>query len=489
MFAFREDCKKSSSSIGCCGGHAGLPSKLGCSFGGHCRNIEVHPVHASTTGPFGYASLYDDDSNFVRPVMRPALAFRYACLAKRVHTSGSLVLLRNLYRGSSFYTSETPYRKPGMTIKSFPACFVRGGTSNGLMIHRKDLPQDETEWQPILSAAMGSPDSFGRQLDGMGSGISSTSKICVVERSHRAEADLDYTFIQVGIKDGSLDLAGNCGNMSSAVGPFGFSEGLLHNIYEKIDESSEDDHQVNVRIFNTNTSKLINATFSVTKDGVYDPFGDYSIDGVPGSGSRITLSFLDPAGAKTGKALPTGNAVDTITYANGESIRASLVDVANPGVFVLASDLGIGGEISPAGLEANSELMARLERIRQEGARMMGLDPEIQSVPKIVIVSKPSNEAAASGIHIVCRALSMQQPHKAAPLTLALNLGAACRLPETLPATTAVNAEGKESVTVAHASGKVEVGSVFRDWKIESALLHRTARILMKGDVFYTTKT
>lgn len=349
---------------------------------------------------------------------------------------------------------------------------------------------------------MGSPDSYGRQLDGMGSGASSTSKICVVEKSSRAEADLDFTFVQVGIKDGSLDMAGNCGNMSSAVGPFGLSEGLLHNIHET--KEGTEDRTLTVRVFNTNTSKLIHETFSVTKDGMYDPSGDYSIDGVPGTGSRITMSFVDPAGSKTGKALPTGNAIDILELGNGETIQASLVDVANPGVFVLASDVGIPGDIMPASLESMGDTMARLEMIRREGARMMGLDPDIQSIPKIVMVSKPSSEAAAQGTHIVCRALSMQQPHKAVPLTLGLNLGqsnierifegadfvlgAACRIPGTIPFLTAVNAEGEESLTIAHAGGKVEVGSVFENGEIKSALLHRTARIMMKGEVFYQTK-
>ncbi|KAF7190928.1 3-methylitaconate isomerase [Pseudocercospora fuligena] len=394
---------------------------------------------------------------------------------------------RSLYRGSTSYATETSFRTPGMTIKSLPACFVRGGTSNGLIIHRKDLPKDVEDWQPILSAAMGSPDGYGRQLDGMGSGVSSTSKVCVVEKSSRVDADLDFTFVQVGIKDGSLDLAGNCGNMSSAIGPFGFSEGLLHNVYEN--GETEKHKEVTTRIFNTNTKKLINATFSVTKDGVYDPFGDYSIDGVPGTGSCITLSFLDPSGAKTGKALPTGNAVDNVKLPDGTSIRASLVDVANPGVFILAEDIGVPGDITPATLEEQTEIMSKLEHIRQEGARMMGMEPA-QTVPKIVLVSRPTSEDSQEGVHIVCRALSMQQPHKAVPLTLALNLGASCRMPGTLPADVAVgDPNERESLTIAHASGKVEVGSIFEDGKIKSAQLHRTARIMMKGDVFYTAKT
>ena len=162
------------------------------------------------------------------------------------------------------------------------------------------------------------------------------------------------------------------------------------------------------------------------------------------------------------------------------------MDVANPGVFVLAPDVGVPGDVTPDALGEDSTIMSRLEAIRQEGARLMGLDPNIQSIPKIVLVSEPTESATATdGVNIVCRALSMQQAHKAVPLTLALSLGAACRMPGTLPAKTAVGAEGKESVTVAHASGKLEVGSVTKNGKIESALLHRTARILMEGDVYY----
>lgn len=371
-----------------------------------------------------------------------------------------------------------------MTTKSFPACFVRGGTSNGLIIDRAHLPDDQSEWQPILSSAMGSPDPYGRQLNGIGSGISSTSKICVISKSNREDADVDYTFVQVEIKGRDLDLAGNCGNMSSAVGPVAWNEKL----YSGNASSINNDGEVSLRLCNLNTRKIIHSSFSVDrKTNMYEPSGDYSIDGVPGKASRITLSFLDPSGAKTGKALPTGNTLDTLKLKDGSTIQASLVDVANPGVFVLASDVGVAGDISPDSLGADTSIMERLENIRQEGARLMGLDPETQSIPKIVLVSKPMESAvAADGVNIVCRALSMQQAHKAVPLTLALNLGATCRMPGTIPATTAVGAEGKESVTIAHASGKLEVGSVMRDGRIESALLHRTARILMKGDVFYT---
>lgn len=364
------------------------------------------------------------------------------------------------------------------TTKSFPATFVRGGTSNGLIINRSALPDDESKWQPILPSAMGSPDPFGRQLNGMGSGISSTSKICVISKSERDDADVDYTFVQVGIKGGDLDMAGNCGNMSSAVGPVAWDEGVVRGL--KVENG-----EVKLRMWNANTNKIVHSTFKVVgKNERYDPTGDYSIDGVPGTGSRVTLSFLDPEGAKTGKALPTGNPIDELVLQNGSKIQASLIDIANPGVFILASEVGVAGNITSDTLGADEKVMALLDDIRRAGTARMGMDPNLQSVPKIVLISKPT--VSDKGVNIVCRALSMQQAHKAVPLTLALNLGAACRIPRTLPALTAVGVEGEREITIAHASGRLDVGAVFKEGRVESALLHRTARTLMKGDVFYT---
>ncbi|KAK5114169.1 hypothetical protein LTR62_002739 [Meristemomyces frigidus] len=368
-----------------------------------------------------------------------------------------------------------------MSTKSFPAYFMRGGTSNGLLIKRSDLPADEEKWQPILASAMGSPDSFGRQLDGMGSGVSSTSKVMIVSKSDRGDADVDYTFVQVGIKDGSMDIAANCGNMSSAIGPFAVDIGLVP-IAQK-----HTGRRANVRMYNTNTSKLLVGEFDVNKEGKYEPLGDYAIGGVPGTASHIALSFLYPAGAKTGSSLPTGHPIDELKLPDGSTIRASLVDIANPGVFILASDIGIPGNIAPDILGGNADLMARLEMIRQTGARRMGLDPSTPSIPKLVLLSSPTPaEATEQGINIICRALSMQQAHKAVPLTFALNIGASCGIPGTLANLTAVNAKGKDSIVIGHASGRLEAGSVVRDGEMLSALLHRTARVLMKGEVFYT---
>lgn len=396
--------------------------------------------------------------------------------------------------------------------QSFPAYFVRGGTSNGLVIMRDALPVDEGRWRDILSAAMGSPDPIhGRQLDGMGGGVSSTSKICVLSRSERPGVDVDFTFVQVGIRDGVLDLAGNCGNMSSAVGPVAWDEGLVDDMRAKVTTKRKDEgegyEEALVRFFNTNTSKVVHSRFRVSGDlpPRFCPDGDYEMDGVPGTQSCITLSFLDPAGAKTGKALPTGNAVDVLELpeaVGGGSVPASLVDVSNPGVFVRISDLGLGlkatpRNFTPATVDADAALKRRLEAIRQAGAIKMGLDPKTESVPKIVLLfdSDSASNDDNEGVDVQCLALSMGQPHKAVPLTLALCLGAAANIPGTLAAQvrsrrphsddSGSKNSSSNTVVIGHPSGKVEIGATTKDGKIVSADLLRTARVLMKGDVYY----
>jgi 2-methylaconitate cis-trans-isomerase PrpF len=353
---------------------------------------------------------------------------------------------------------------------------------------------------------MGSPDPHsGRQLDGMGSGVSSTSKVCVIappSEAERADRDVNFTFVQAGIRDGRLDLAGNCGNMISAVGPLAFNLGFGGTV-EAGGETAL------VRIFNTNTNKLIRSRFRIAGHPPrFCPDGDYAIDGVPGTHSRITLSFVRPAGAKSGAAngLPTGRPVDLLPLRAGEepSILASLVDVSNPGVFILASALGFGGDTvqAAASIEADGDLKATLEHLRREGASRMGMDPDTQSVPKIVLLFPPRADAAAdagaAATDVRCVALSMGQVHKAVPLTLALCLGAAARIPGTLAAQLikdaqeGVTSKGKgdgraDTIVIGHPSGRVDVGTTLdeTDGTVLSAELHRTARVMMEGQVFY----
>ncbi|KAF4457629.1 hypothetical protein F53441_447 [Fusarium austroafricanum] len=381
---------------------------------------------------------------------------------------------------SSVLSKQTRTRLMGSS--SFPAWFARGGTSNGLVIHRKDLPP-ESQWHQVLPSAMGSPDIYGRQLNGMGSGISSTSKIVILGSPSREDVDVDFTFVQVGIRDGSLDMAGNCGNMSSLVGPVAWDSGMVSS---KTVEKDKDGLQwATVRFLNTNTNKVMTSKFRVEGEPLlYKHQGDYVMDGVPGTGSKVVMSFLDPAGAKTGKALPTGNPVDTLELQDGTKVKASLVDVGNPGVFINTESLGLADQtaLTPPIVEANSELKTKLEHIRQAGAQLMGLDPNTESIPKVVLLF-PSH--GSSDIDIRCLALSMGQAHKAVPLTLALCLGAASQIKGTI-ASDLIGGKSKETITIGHPSGKLEIGgTITQDGKIESAQLLRTARIIMKGDVFY----
>ncbi|GJN66650.1 hypothetical protein PLICBS_000669 [Purpureocillium lilacinum] len=404
------------------------------------------------------------------------------------------------YSTSSTSTSP-PLSSPGAHAqRRFPAWFVRGGTSNGLVIRRDALPAHEHRWPSVLAPAMGAPDPlFARQLDGMGSGLSSTSKVVVLSPPSRPDVHVDYTFVQVGIRDGALDLAGNCGNMSSIVGPAAWDQGLIpEGLAADVERDERGDAWACVRIFNTNTSKVIVSRFKVAGQPLaYCPDGDYTMDGVPGTHSLITMSFEDPAGAKTGKALPTGSPTDELRLPDGTLVTASLVDVGNPGVFVSTRAPGLGldaaqaSSLTPAAVEADTQLKTRLEQIRRAGASRMGLDPNTESVPKIVLLF-PRAETP-SGMDMRCLAMSMGQAHKAMPLTLALCLGASARTPGTLAAgllaeagnDVATDAHGDVTLTLGHPSGKLDVGTVIRDGKIESAKLLRTARVLMKGDVYY----
>ncbi|KAM3502388.1 hypothetical protein MY11210_009083 [Beauveria gryllotalpidicola] len=416
-------------------------------------------------------------------------------------------------------TTTTPHARPSSSstssragLRSFPAWFVRGGTSNGLVIRAADLPPSPALWPSVLAPAMGSPDAqYGRQLDGMGSGVSSTSKLVVLSPPppHTA-AHVAYTFVQVGIRDGVIDTAGNCGNMSSIVGPAAWDMGYVRDADKPAalveeEKTADGTRWATLRLFNTNTNKVVESTFRVAaaengRDCCYCPDGDYAMDGVPGTQSCITLSFLDPAGAKTGRALPTGRPVDTLHAgggggAGGSGVRASLVDVGNPGVFVTGRSLGYpsAASLSPAAMDADAALKTRLEALRRRGAEMMGLDPDTESVPKIVLLFPPAADDEAAGADIGCRAMSMGQAHRAVPLTLALCLGAAARMRGTLAwemmrreAGRAEDARARaRAVRIAHPSGLVDVATTMVDGEVKAAKLLRTARVLMKGEVFY----
>ena len=276
-----------------------------------------------------------------------------------------------------------------MPLHSLRAVFMRGGTSKALMFHRRDLPEQQERWAPIFLAAMGTPDPNGRQLDGMGGGVSSLSKVCVIGPPTHPEADVDYTFAQIGVDDATVDYGGNCGNMSSAVGPFAVDEGLVKTL---------GDGPTTVRIHNTNTRKLIVARFAI-EGGRAAVRGPLAIDGVSGTGATIRLEFRDLAGARTGRLLPTGEPLDSLSLPGGRAVRASLIDAANPCVFVDAADLGLIGNEPPENIAKNNALMADLEALRRQASILMGLASDLdaaaasRSVPFIGIVAPPQSLA------------------------------------------------------------------------------------------------
>src|SRR5262245_55769837 len=228
----------------------------------------------------------------------------------------------------------------GMTQRKIPAVYMRGGTSRCLVFHEKDLPPAGPARDRILLAALGSPDPYGRQLNGIGGGISSLSKACIIGPPTHPDADVDYTFAQVDVKSPVVDYGGNCGNCSSAVGPFAIDERLV----------KASDGTTVVRIHNTNTRKLIVSHVPV-QDGEAAVEGDFELAGVAGRGARITLDFQDPGGAGTGQLLPTGRPREWISGA-----EASLVDATNPMVFVRAKDLGLVGTETPQTIDADRGL-------------------------------------------------------------------------------------------------------------------------------------
>lgn len=363
---------------------------------------------------------------------------------------------------------------------SIPATFMRGGTSKALMIKAEHLPADQSLWTDILCKAMGSPDFFGRQLNGMGGGVSSVSKVCVIKKSERPDADIDFTFVQVLVDKKALDMTGNCGNMLSAVGPFAVDEGLV----------KADGHEAFVRIYNANTQKIMHARFPV-KDGqtVYE--GDLEIPGVSGAGAPIRLDFIDPAGATTGKFLPTGLVKQTLTLSDQTQIEASLIDVANACVIIRARDIGLTGYETPEEIEANKNLLAHLSEIRITASMAMGISQTREQalakaqVPFIAFVSKAKDEA----VDLNARVISAGQAHKALPLTITLCLAVAAKTKGSIAYETAHEAKSspdQEQIRISMPSGILTAGAKFDDktGMPLSGAFFRTARRLFKGEVY-----
>ena len=372
-----------------------------------------------------------------------------------------------------------------------PAAFMRGGTSNAIVFRQEDLPEDRDLWSEIFIAAIGSPDPYARQLNGMGGGISSLSKVCVVGPPTRPDADLDYTFAQVGVREASVEYTGNCGNMSAAMAPFAVDEG-----YVKVDGD-----KAVVRIHNTNTSKIIVSHFDMD-DGLAAIDGVYELPGVGGTGSALRLDFLEPGGAITGEMLPTGNTIDELETPSLGKIEASIVDASALCVLVEAGTVGLNGDELPKDLEGNPEALRLLQEVRGAAALKLGLIGSFEEAmaratnrPSVGFVSRAQAAATLTGEgladsdgDVTTRMISMGDPHRALPGTCSTCLAVASQIDGTLVhRNTKPNADG--GVRLMHPSGVLHAAAnVRRDgndgWFAEKASLYRTQRRLFDGSVY-----
>ena len=379
-----------------------------------------------------------------------------------------------------------------------PATYMRGGTSKGVFFRLQDLPEPCQVPGPardaLLLRVIGSPDPYGKQIDGMGGATSSTSKTVILAKSSRPEHDVDYLFGQVSIDTAFVDWSGNCGNLSAAVGSFAIASGL-------VDPSRiPADGIATVRIWQANIGKTIIAQVPITNGEVQET-GDFELDGVTFPAAEVQLEFLDPAdegeGEGGGSMFPTGNLVDDLEVPGVGTLKATLINAGIPTIFVEAEAIGYTGTELQEAINSDPEALAMFETIRAHGAVRMGLIQHIdeaakrQHTPKVAFVARPADYVASSGkpvsageIDLLVRALSMGKLHHAMMGTAAVAIGTAAAVPGTLVNLAAGGGE-RTAVRFGHPSGTLRVGAEARlvdgDWTVTKAIMSRSARVLMEG--------
>ena len=385
-----------------------------------------------------------------------------------------------------------------------PATYMRGGTSKGVFFKLQDLPEAAQQPGPardaLLLRVLGSPDPYGKQIDGLGNASSSTSKAVILSKSTRSGHDVDYLFGQVAIDKPFVDWSGNCGNLSAAVGPCAIHMGLID--AARITRSGT----ATIRIWQANIGKTIVAHVPMT-EGLVQETGDFALDGVAFAAAEVALEFIDPAdegeGEQGSAMFPTGNVVDELDVPGVGHFAATLINAGIPTIFLNANDLGYTGTELQAAINTDPQALARFEAIRAHGALRMGLIQNLseaakrQHTPKIAFVAPPASYTASSGKHIkagdidlLVRALSMGQLHHAMMGTAAVAIGVAAAIPGTLVNLAAGSERGKDgvprqSVRFGHPSGTLRVGAEAAQaggqWQVTKALMSRSARILMEG--------
>ena len=381
-----------------------------------------------------------------------------------------------------------------------PATYMRGGTSKGVFFRLQDLPERARVHGPardaLLLRVIGSPDPYGKQIDGMGGATSSTSKTVIVCRSSQPGHDVDYTFGQVAIDNAFVDWSGNCGNLSAAVGPFAIAQGLVD------PARVPRDGVATVRIWQTNIRKTIVAHVPIV-DGQLQETGDFELDGVTFPAAEVQLEFVDPAeegdGDGGGSMFPTGNLVDDLEVPGVGTFKATLINAGIPTVFLNADEIGYTGTELQDAINGDAKALARFETIRAHGAIRMGLIKTVeeaakrQHTPKVAFVAPPRDYVASSGkrvaaadVDLCVRALSMGKLHHAMMGTAAVAIGTAAAIPGTLVNLAAGGGE-RTAVRFGHPSGTLRVGAeasrVNGEWVVKKALMSRSARVLMEGFV------
>ncbi|EIV8655274.1 2-methylaconitate cis-trans isomerase PrpF [Vibrio parahaemolyticus] len=376
-----------------------------------------------------------------------------------------------------------------------PATYMRGGTSKGVFFNLEDLPPEEqvagAARDKLLLRVIGSPDPYGKQIDGMGGATSSTSKTVIVSRSSRDDHDVDYLFGQVSIDKPFVDWSGNCGNLSAAIGPFAIHAGLIPQ--ERIPENGI----VTVRVWQVNISKTILVHVPIV-NGFVQETGEFELDGVTFPAAEIQVDFVDPADGE-GSMFPTGNLVDDLVVPDVGTFNATFINAGIPTIFIDAESIGYQGTELQDDINNDDAALAMFESIRAHGALKMGLISELeeaqtrQHTPKVAFISKPKSYQSSSGkavneseIDVLVRALSMGKLHHAMMGTAAVAIASAACVPGTLVNLAAGGGE-KESVTFGHPSGTLKVGAQAKQteqgWVVQKAIMSRSARILMEGFV------
>ena len=378
-----------------------------------------------------------------------------------------------------------------------PATYMRGGTSKGVFFRLQDLP--EPAQQPgaardaVLLRVIGSPDPYGKQIDGMGGATSSTSKTVILSKSSKPDHDVDYLFGQVSIDKAFVDWSGNCGNLSAAVGAFAISAGLVD--AERIPQNGI----VTIRVWQANIGKTILAHVPMT-DGAVQETGDFELDGVTFPAAEVQLEFMDPAADEEGAGgsmFPTGNLVEDLEVPGVGTLKVTMINAGIPTIFINAEAIGYTGTELQDAINGDAKALAMFETIRAHGALRMGLIKNIsdaaqrQHTPKVAFVAKAADYTSSSGkqvqaddIDLLVRALSMGKLHHAMMGTAAVAIGTAAAIPGTL-VNLAAGGGARTAVRFGHPSGTLRVGAeamqINGEWSVTKAIMSRSARVLMEG--------